>query len=211
MAYSLSPAHSLSEALIPSQILAELNRPYLCAVPLVFQSFEEWKASELGLHPIQVLHPALSSLSPRFLYSLLLDSLHALLSLHPIHSLHSLHSSFSPYAPCTPYINYHPLSLHSPCTPHTLNPRSTHAGAAPDTRLLTPPSPLQVALQVSLPEIDGAIEPVIYGGRDGVTGRTVPLPDRINLLADRALKWANLVIPRPSSAALLTAISNPEP
>jgi magnesium chelatase subunit H len=67
-------------------------------VPLVFQSFEEWKASELGLHPIQV------------------------------------------------------------------------------------------ALQVSLPEIDGAIEPIIYGGRDAVTGRTVPLPDRINLLADRAIK-----------------------
>mmetsp|Transcript_19225 Transcript_19225/g.48335 ORF Transcript_19225/g.48335 Transcript_19225/m.48335 type:complete len:1421 (+) Transcript_19225:248-4510(+) len=86
------------------ETLAALNRPYICAVPLVFQSFEEWKASELGLHPIQV------------------------------------------------------------------------------------------ALQVSLPEIDGAIEPIIYGGRDGVTGRTVPLPDRINLVADRALKWANLRI-----------------
>jgi len=84
------------------QVLTALNRPYICAVPLVFQSFEEWKASELGLHPIQV------------------------------------------------------------------------------------------ALQVSLPEIDGAIEPVIYGGREGSTGRTVPLADRVNLLADRALKWANL-------------------
>jgi len=82
--------------------LARLNRPYICAVPLVFQSFDEWRASELGLHPIQV------------------------------------------------------------------------------------------ALQVSLPEIDGALEPIIYGGRDGLTGRTVPLPDRINLVADRALKWANL-------------------
>jgi magnesium chelatase subunit H len=84
------------------EVLSKLNRPYICAVPLVFQSFEEWKSSELGLHPIQV------------------------------------------------------------------------------------------ALQVSLPEIDGAIEPIIYGGRDGMTGRTVPLPDRINLVADRALKWANL-------------------
>ena len=26
------------------ETLAKLNRPYLCAVPLVFQSFEEWKA-----------------------------------------------------------------------------------------------------------------------------------------------------------------------
>merc|ERR1719157_307099 len=85
-----------------SQVLKKLNVPYMCAVPLVFQSFEEWQSSELGLHPIQV------------------------------------------------------------------------------------------ALQVSLPEIDGAIEPIIYAGREGATGRSVPLPDRVNLLADRALKWSAL-------------------
>jgi len=85
-----------------SKVLKKLNRPYMCAVPLVFQSFEEWQASELGLHPIQV------------------------------------------------------------------------------------------ALQVSLPEIDGAIEPIIYAGREGATGRSIPLADRVNLLADRALKWSNL-------------------
>jgi magnesium chelatase subunit H len=85
-----------------AKVLKKLNRPYMCAVPLVFQSFEEWQASELGLHPIQV------------------------------------------------------------------------------------------ALQVSLPEIDGAIEPIIYAGREGATGRSVPLADRVNLLADRAMKWANL-------------------
>ena len=85
-----------------AQVLKKLNRPYMCAVPLVFQSFEEWQSSELGLHPIQV------------------------------------------------------------------------------------------ALQVSLPEIDGAIEPIIYAGREGATGRSVPLADRVNLLADRALKWSAL-------------------
>jgi len=85
-----------------ASVLKKLNRPYMCAVPLVFQSFEEWQASELGLHPIQV------------------------------------------------------------------------------------------ALQVSLPEIDGAIEPIIYAGREGATGRSVPLADRVNLLADRAMKWSNL-------------------
>jgi magnesium chelatase subunit H len=83
-------------------VLKQLDVPYLCAVPLVFQSFEEWQASELGLHPIQV------------------------------------------------------------------------------------------ALQVALPEIDGAIEPVIFAGREGSTGRSVPLSDRVELLADRGLKWANL-------------------
>jgi len=85
-----------------AKVLKKLNKPYMCAVPLVFQSFEEWQASELGLHPVQV------------------------------------------------------------------------------------------ALQVSLPEIDGAIEPIIYAGREGATGRSVPLPDRVNLLADRALKWSAL-------------------
>jgi magnesium chelatase subunit H len=85
-----------------AQVLRKLGKPYMCAVPLVFQSFEEWQASELGLHPIQV------------------------------------------------------------------------------------------ALQVSLPEIDGAIEPIIYAGREGATGRSVPLADRVNLLADRSLKWASL-------------------
>jgi len=85
-----------------AKILKRLNKPYLCAVPLVFQSFEEWQASELGLHPVQV------------------------------------------------------------------------------------------ALQVSLPEIDGAIEPIIFAGREGATGRSVPLADRVNLLADRAMKWASL-------------------
>ena len=84
------------------ETLMKLNVPYLCAVPLVFQSFQEWQASELGLHPVQV------------------------------------------------------------------------------------------ALQVSLPELDGAIEPIIYAGREGVTGKSVPLDDRISILAGRALNWASL-------------------
>ena len=82
--------------------LKGLDVPYIVAVPLVFQSYEEWQDSELGLHPVQV------------------------------------------------------------------------------------------ALQVSLPEIDGAIEPIIYAGREGATGRSVPLADRVELLANRALKWASL-------------------
>ena len=49
-------------------------------------------------------------------------------------------------------------------------------------------------LQVSLPEIDGAVEPFIYAGREGARGRSIPLADRVNLLADRALKWSNLRI-----------------
>ena len=82
--------------------LQRLNRPYLCAVPATFQTFEEWKDSELGLHPVQV------------------------------------------------------------------------------------------ALQVALPELDGAIEPIIFAGRDGVTGRSIPQADRIDVLCKRAIKWARL-------------------
>merc|ERR1719281_401099 len=82
--------------------LKGLNRPYLCAVPATFQTFEEWQDSELGLHPVQV------------------------------------------------------------------------------------------ALQVAVPELDGATEPIIFAGRDGVTGRSIPLGDRIDVLAQRAVKWASL-------------------
>lgn len=82
--------------------LKKLDRPYLCSLPLVFQTTEEWKESDLGLHPVQV------------------------------------------------------------------------------------------ALQVSLPELDGALEPVIFAGRDGQTGRSIPLQDRITTIARRALKWSEL-------------------
>ena len=52
--------------------------------------------------------------------------------------------------------------------------------------------PVQVALQIAIPELDGAIEPIILSGRDGATGRAIALQDRIEAVAKRALKWANL-------------------
>ncbi|NEQ96289.1 MAG: magnesium chelatase subunit H, partial [Cyanothece sp. SIO2G6] len=82
--------------------LKRLDRPYMVALPLVFQTTEEWEASDLGLHPIQV------------------------------------------------------------------------------------------ALQIAIPELDGAIEPIIMSGRDGNTGRAIALQDRIEAVAQRAMKWANL-------------------
>ena len=82
--------------------LKKLNRPYMVALPLVFQTTEEWLDSDLGLHPIQV------------------------------------------------------------------------------------------ALQIAIPELDGAIEPIILSGRDGATGKAIALQDRIESVAQRALKWANL-------------------
>lgn len=82
--------------------LTRLNRPYMVALPLVFQTTEEWQDSDLGLHPIQV------------------------------------------------------------------------------------------ALQIALPELDGAIEPIILSGRDGATGKAIALQDRVEAIAQRAMKWANL-------------------
>ncbi len=82
--------------------LKRLNRPYMCALPLVFQTTQEWEESDLGLHPIQV------------------------------------------------------------------------------------------ALQIAIPELDGAIEPIILSGRDGTTGRAIALQDRIEAIAQRSMKWANL-------------------
>lgn len=82
--------------------LKRLNRPYMVALPLVFQTTEEWQDSDLGLHPIQV------------------------------------------------------------------------------------------ALQIAIPELDGAIEPIILSGRDGTTGKAIALQDRIEAIAQRAMKWANL-------------------
>ena len=66
--------------------------------------------------------------------------------------------------------------------------------------------PIQVALQVSLPEIDGAIEPIIYAGREGATGRSVPLSDRVSLLADRALKWSDLRLKKNADKKLAITI-----
>ncbi|GAX72580.1 hypothetical protein CEUSTIGMA_g36.t1 [Chlamydomonas eustigma] len=84
------------------EALTALNVPYLCSLPLVFQTTEEWMDSELGVHPVQV------------------------------------------------------------------------------------------ALQVALPELDGAIEPIVFAGRDSNTGKSHSLPDRISALCTRAINWAVL-------------------
>lgn len=88
----------------PKAIIAleKLNRPYMVALPLVFQTTEEWQDSDLGLHPVQV------------------------------------------------------------------------------------------ALQVALPELDGAMDPIVMSGRDEMTGRAIALSDRVEMIANRAIKWGTL-------------------
>jgi hypothetical protein len=49
-------------------------------------------------------------------------------------------------------------------------------------------------LQVALPELDGALEPIVFAGRDSSTGKSHSLPDRIDSLASRAINWAKYVL-----------------
>lgn len=43
---------------------------------------------------------------------------------------------------------------------------------------------------MALPELDGGIEPIVFAGRDSNTGKSHSLPDRIDGLCARAIKWA---------------------
>eukprot|EP00850_Spirogloea_muscicola_P020228 SM000210S06742 [mRNA] locus=s210:163176:170627:+ [translate_table: standard] len=52
--------------------------------------------------------------------------------------------------------------------------------------------PIQVALQVALPELDGGLEPIVFSGRDSRTGKSHCLYDRVEQLCTRAIKWAGL-------------------
>ena len=100
--------------------LKKLNRPYMVALPLVFQTTQEWEDSDLGLHPVQV------------------------------------------------------------------------------------------ALQIAIPELDGAIEPIVLSGRDDATGKAHTLQDRVDAIAERAIRWSSLRIkPRADKKLAITVFSFP--
>jgi magnesium chelatase subunit H len=100
--------------------LQRLNRPYMVALPLVFQTTQEWEESDLGLHPVQV------------------------------------------------------------------------------------------ALQIAIPELDGAIEPIVLSGRDDATGKAHTLQDRVEAIAERSIRWASLRLkPRPEKKLAITVFSFP--
>ena len=102
------------------EALKSLNRPYMVALPLVFQTTQEWEESDLGLHPVQV------------------------------------------------------------------------------------------ALQIAIPELDGAIEPIVLSGRDDATGKAHTLQDRVDAIAERAIRWASLRIkPRAEKKLAITVFSFP--
>ncbi|KGG12409.1 MULTISPECIES: magnesium chelatase subunit H [Prochlorococcus] len=102
------------------EALKKLNRPYMVALPLVFQTTQEWEISDLGLHPVQV------------------------------------------------------------------------------------------ALQIAIPELDGAIEPIVLSGRDDATGKAHTLQDRVDAIAERAIRWSSLRIKdRKEKKLAITVFSFP--
>ena len=102
------------------ETLKKLNRPYMGALPLGFQTTQEWEGSDLGLHPVQV------------------------------------------------------------------------------------------ALQIAIPELDGAIEPIVLSGRDDATGKAHTLQDRVEAIAGRSIRWANLRLkPRAEKKLAITVFSFP--
>ena len=102
------------------EALSKLNRPYMVALPLVFQTTQEWEESDLGLHPVQV------------------------------------------------------------------------------------------ALQIAIPELDGAIEPIVLSGRDDATGKAHTLQDRVEAIAERVIRWASLrTKPRLDKKLAITVFSFP--
>ncbi|MDP6172514.1 MAG: cobaltochelatase subunit CobN, partial [Prochlorococcaceae cyanobacterium ETNP2_MAG_10] len=70
--------------------------------------------------------------------------------------------------------------------------------------------PVQVALQIAIPELDGAIEPIVLSGRDDATGKAHTLQDRVDAIAERAIRWSSLRIKsRAEKKLAITVFSFP--
>jgi magnesium chelatase subunit H len=53
-------------------------------------------------------------------------------------------------------------------------------------------NPVQLGMQVAIPEIDGATEPFVFGGMSAETPEPVPLEERCRRLARRVKRWQRL-------------------
>ncbi len=76
-------------------------------------------------------------------------------------------------------------------------------------------NPLQATLQVAIPELDGATNPMVVAGKTGGVGsetasRVTPLPARVDLLADRVARLVRLRRrPRADRKVALTIFNFP--
>jgi magnesium chelatase subunit H len=55
-------------------------------------------------------------------------------------------------------------------------------------------NPVQTGMQIAIPEIDGAIEPHVFGGISERNSEPAPLPDRCQRIARRLKRWHHLQI-----------------
>lgn len=92
-----------------------------------------------------------------------------------------------------PYINIVPLSFQP-----IQHWKSGNLGLAP----------LQTALSVAIPELDGAIEPHVYAGAEEASDKTVPLPGEISTIADRILKQVVLRKKSPGDKKIAIVLFN---
>ena len=71
-------------------------------------------------------------------------------------------------------------------------------------------NPVQAAMQVSIPEIDGATEPFVYGGMTGSASEPIPIEDRCRKIARRLARWNRLqTAPRESVRVALVVFCFP--
>ena len=76
-------------------------------------------------------------------------------------------------------------------------------------------NPMQSALMVAIPELDGAIAPAVFGGRGGFSAESsgaasVPVPERVERIADRLDRWIRLrTTPRPQRRIAVTLFNFP--
>ncbi|HVG29929.1 MAG TPA: cobaltochelatase subunit CobN [Pyrinomonadaceae bacterium] len=71
-------------------------------------------------------------------------------------------------------------------------------------------NPVQAGMQVAIPEIDGAIEPFVFGGISAEASEPVPLEDRCRRLARRLKRWQRLqTAPRPEVKLALVVFCFP--
>ncbi len=68
--------------------------------------------------------------------------------------------------------------------------------------------PLQTALSVAIPELDGAIEPHVYAGAEETSDKTVPLPKEIDRIAERVQRHVTLRKKSPSEKRIAIVLFN---
>lgn len=69
-------------------------------------------------------------------------------------------------------------------------------------------TPLQTALSIAIPELDGSIEPHVYAGAETANDKTVPLPKEISIISGRVVKQVALRKTAPAEKRIAIILFN---